>query len=89
MGSKRSCKITGKTVEEVRRSAELAIQDIWKEVNKLIDETRSSSIGANKIESSDTGFRLIQEKGSYSLEARFPDGWARLSTATELLTKKD
>ena len=89
MGSKRSSKITGNTIEEVRRSAELAIQEIWKEVNKLIDETRNSSIGARKQESSESGFRLIQDKGNYNLEGKFKDGWVRLATATELITKKD
>ena len=84
-----SPKISGKTIEEVRRSAELAIQQLWNRVNTLVDETSRRSIGAVKQEDPTSGMRLIQNNGEYAIEAKFPDGWARVATTTTLLTKKD
>lgn len=90
MGSNQaSPKITGKTVEEVRRSAEVAIQQLWAQVNKLIDNTGKSDVGDRNQESGDKGIRLVQTKDEYFIEARFRDGWARLTTSLTPLTKKD
>lgn len=89
MSKQTTKKITGTTIEEVKRSTELALQGIWSEVNKLIDETRSSKVGTRKQETNDTGMRLVQDKGNYHLEGKFKDGWARLATTTTLLTKKE
>lgn len=84
-----SPRITGKTLDELSKSTELAIQQIWKKVNDLVDETGKKSIGDRKAEPESKGIRLVQTKDEYFLEARFEDGWARLTTSFQLLTKKD
>jgi hypothetical protein len=92
VGSKSaSPKISGKTIEEIRKSTELAIQQLWNQINGLIDRTSKSDIGEKTQESQEKGIRLVQTKDKYYLEARFKDGWARLTDATgfKILTKKD
>lgn len=84
-----SPRITGKTLDELSKSTELAIQQIWKKVNALVDETGKKSIGDRKAEPESKGIRLVQTKDEYFLEARFDNGWARLDTSFNLLTKKD
>ena len=84
-----SPKITGKTLDEVLRSSNLAIQQLWNRVNTLIDETGKKSVGERKAEPETKGIRLVQTKDEYFMEARFDNGWARLDTSFNLLTKKD
>ena len=86
--NKTSPRITGKTIEEVRKSTELALQQLWAQINKIIDSSQSS-VGERKQESSDVGIRFVQTKSEHFIEARFEDGWARLDTSLTPLTKKD
>lgn len=90
MGSKQSSpRVTGKTVEELRKSTELAIQQLWAQINKLIDTTQQNVVGSREQESGESGIRLVQTKDEHFIEAKFKDGWARLDTSLSLLTKKD
>lgn len=90
MGSRNaSPKISGKTVEEIRRSTELAIQQLWNQINSITDKTTKSDIGEKSQESGTSGIRLVQTKDEYFLEAKFKNGWARLQESFALLTRKD
>ena len=84
-----SPRITGKTLDELSKSTELAMQQIWKKINALVDETGKKSVGERKAEPESKGIRLVQTKDEYFLEAHFDNGWARLDTSFSLLTKKD
>ena len=81
--------ISGKSIESVAREANSAISQLWAEINRLNTIIKSMSVGSPKIESGGSGVRLVQDSGSYHIEGKFKDGWARLATTTSLLTKKD
>jgi len=81
--------ITGKTSEEVAKSTDAALRQVWASLNGIIDTLNNMTEGSPGLESNAKNIRLVQTKDEYHLEGRFKDGWARLGTSTTLLTKKD
>lgn len=81
--------ITGNNTDELKRSLDSAMRQIWSELNKINDKINNMDKGSQSIESSKDGMRLVQDKDNYYLEARFDNGWARLNSTFELITKKE
>lgn len=83
--------ITGKTTEELAKNIDSELKRLWTRVNELAKILDNTSVGERNMEEKRDNIRLIQANDKYYLEARFKDGWARLTDATgfKILTKKD
>ena len=88
MKSKQSAqRLSGKTVTDVKNSGDKAINELWNAINKLNDATRPSKSDGVVDTNKQTQIRLVQEGDNYFLEAKFPNGWARIPNTMTLIGK--
>lgn len=89
----RSCgrNITGKTLEDVSSNVTAEIRRIWDRINEIAIKMNQPMEGDPGISDSKTDIRLVQLKengvNTYYIEAKYPDGWCRLSTGLTKVTK--
>jgi hypothetical protein len=83
-----SPRITGKSAEDIGRSSDRAISDLWKKVNELSNTINPDVAGKGKLEDKDSMMRFTQEGDQYYLEIRFKDGWARIPAPMDLMNKR-
>ena len=81
--------ITGKTVQELQRSLDSAIKDIYRRINTLSDSTSTGVPGRGKMEGDNSSIRFIEDKEGLYMEVKSKKGWARLPQSLEVTTKRD
>lgn len=83
--------ISGKTPQEIASNTTSEIKRIWDRINEIAKKLNESSTGNTGVSDSVTEIRLVQVKeagdNAYYIEAKYPDGWCRLSTKLERITK--
>lgn len=84
----KSTKVTGKDISQISRSSNSAINKIWNEINKLSRMIDTQRKGAQKLDESGPEIRLVQDGDNYYIEAKFENGWARISQSMNLIDRR-
>jgi len=80
--------VAGTDVMAVSRNVDIELKRLWDKINSISEKIDSLKVGSSSAESSGS-FRFVDTGSSRHLEARFKDGWAKLPTNFELISKRD
>lgn len=80
---------SSRITQDVQKSSQRAVDSIWKEIRSLKDKVDTNPSGARKIDESGPQMRLVKDGNGYYIEAKFDDGWARIPSPMQLITKRD
>lgn len=81
-------KIQGDDLSSVKRSTQKELSGLHQQIIELKNALDTKQSSTRNIEESGPQIRLIKEGSNYYLEAKFEDGWARMATSMDILTKR-
>jgi hypothetical protein len=83
-----SPRITGKTIDDIKRETNAAVSQLWGELNKLTEKVNHQRVGQESIESKDSGINIVKDGNSTYLEVKTNEGWERLDANFQPKTKR-